>query len=341
MKKANLISIPIKLLLVIALLVGFNWVYTQYFWVDDLKKYDAHVLLDLWSKQDTCDVIYLGESSNFSIHPNDTQRYSISTLIGIESGYRVGSLNKGAYHAGIYIPLIQRIESETVHTVIVTLNLRTLNQATIHAPIETSLQKQARLFKLNPPLLNRVLLTLNAYDDKDVTERDKAMWYEWTYDTLKSQEVEFPAPTIKKWCELPKFVDENGEQDMEKRTLADHYIKAYAFQIDSNENPRMQELDEITRICKEKGYRLIFNFLAENTEYADSLVGEPLVWLMRQNRDILVQYLESRGAEVVDNLEAVPGKHYTDQNWTTEHYDEVGRQIIANRVADVLASGEE
>jgi hypothetical protein len=167
------------------------------------------------------------------------------------------------------------------------------------------------------------------------------MWYEWTYDTLKSQEVEFPAPTIKKWCELPKFVDENGEQDMEKRTLADHYIKAYAFQIDSNKNPRMQELDEITRICKEKGYRLIFNFLAENTEYADSLVGEPLVWLMRQNRDILVQYLESRGAEVVDNLEAVPGKHYTDQNWTTEHYDEVGRQIIANRVADVLASGEE
>lgn len=319
----------------------FNWVYTKYLWESDLKKYDAHVLLELFERQDTADVLYFGESSNFSINPNDTQRLSISALINEQTKLKVAALNKGAYHAGIYLPLLEQMDESKVKTVIVTLNLRTLNQATIHAPIETSLQKQARLFKPNPPLLNRVLLTLNAYDDRTTSERDKEMWEEWTFDTLKSTEVEFPFPTIKSWCEQPKFVDSAGVEDMEKRTLADHYIKAYAFQIDTVSNIRIHQLDEIVELCRQKEVRLIFNLLAENTEYADSLVGENLVWIMKSNRDLLVQRYTSKGVTVVDNLEAVSGRHYTDQHWTTEHYDEVGRQIIADRVAAVLRLSEE
>lgn len=336
--KEHSIYITTRLLVVLVLALIGNWIYATFLWEADLKKYDAHVLLELLERQDTADVLYFGESSNFSIHPADTQRHSISGLIDLKTEYKVAALNKGAYHAGIYLPLIERVGAQKVHTIIVTLNLRTLNQATIHAPIETSLQKQARLFQLNPPLLNRVLLTLNAYDDKSTAERDKAMWKEWTYDTLASEEVTFAFPTIKSWCAQPKFVDENGVEDMEKRTLADHYIKAYAFQIDTINNPRVKQLDAIVDICETKGIELIFNLLAENTEYADSLVGENLVWLMRSNRDLLVNRYTSKGVKVVDNLEAVGGEHYTDQHWTTEHYDQVGRQVIANRVAAALNS---
>lgn len=330
--------IGLRIFVLLILAVWGNWIYSNYLWEEDLKKYDAHVLLELLERQDTADVLYFGESSNFSIHPADTQRYSISKLIDLQTKYKVAALNKGAYHAGIYYPLIQRIDPDKVHTIIVTLNLRTLNQATIHAPIETSLQKQARLFRPNPPLLNRILLTLNAYDDKDLAERDKAMWEEWTYDTLSSSEVDFPYPTIKTWCAQPKFVGQDGVEDMEKRTLADHYIKAYAFQIDTASNPRIRQLDKIVSLCEAKNIKLIFNLLAENTEYADSLVGNNLVWLMRQNRDLLVKRYSSSNVKVVDNLEAVEGKHYTDQHWTTEHYDQVGRQIIADRVAAALNS---
>jgi hypothetical protein len=162
------------------------------------------------------------------------------------------------------------------------------------------------------------------------------MWYEWTFDTLQSNEVKFPAPTIKTWCALPKFVDESGRQNMELRTLADHYIKAYAFQI-KEDNPRIAQFDEIIRICREKGITVVLNLLAENVERAEELLGDPLVYLMRKNRDFLKNRFEGEGVYVVDNLEKVSNKHFTDQNWTTEHYDQVGRQIIADQVADLLS----
>ncbi len=325
-----------RLILLLLFAFVFNQIYTKFFWEDDLLKYDAHVLLELYEREDSCDILYFGESSNFSIHPDDTQRLSISSLIDLQLEDKVLALNKGAYHAGVYAELIKQLSSERIHTIIVTLNLRTLNQATIHGTIETALQKQIRLFKPNPPLLNRILLTLNSYDDATLAERDKAMWKEWTYDTLKSKDVSFEYPTIKSWCEQPKFIDEAGIENMGKRALADHYIKAYAFQIDTNNNPRIKQLDEVVKLCEAKGYKLVFNLLAENTEYADSLVGENLVWLMRQNRDLLVKRYSQMGVEVVDNLELISGINYTDQDWTTEHYNQIGRQQIADNVVKAL-----
>lgn len=338
MKAKNYIGYFLGRLLVLLLFVWLlNFLYTKFLWEDDLRTYDAHLLLELMDKQDSSDVIYFGESSNFSIHPDDTQRLSISQLIDLQLPWKVSAINKGAYHAGIYYPLIQRLDQKQLKAIVVTLNLRTLNQATIHAPLETALQKEARMYANRPPLLNRILLTLNNYDNASLEDRDKAMWRAWTYDTLRSDQYSFPAPTIKSWCELPKFVDSSGKEDMEKRTLADHYIKAYAFQIDPESNPRIEQLDQIVELCKEKGLSLVFNLLAENTEYADSLVGENLVWLMRSNRDLLVNRYGA-DALVVDNLEVVAGKHYTDQHWTTEHYNQIGRQLIADRVAQALAS---
>jgi hypothetical protein len=41
---------------------------------------------------------------------------------------------------------------------------------------------------------------------------------------------------------------------------------------------------------------------------------------------------------VVDNLEAVDDEQFIDQNWTTEHYAEKGRRIIAANVAKALKS---
>jgi hypothetical protein len=188
-------------------------------------------------------------------------------------------------------------------------------------------------------LLKRVFLTLNFFDNRTAMERDKLKWESWTYDTLVSTNpnITFPSPTIRSWCEQPKFLREDGTEDMEKRTLADHYVKAYAFQID-DQNPRIRDLDAIVETCRTKGLNLVFNLLAENVEYADSLVGDNLVWLMRTNRDFLMERYHNQGnVWVADNLEAVGGYHFTDQHWTTEHYDQIGRQAVADGVVKQLS----
>ncbi len=312
-------------------------VYERFLWKRDLEK-EAPMLLDLIEMQDTARIIYFGESSNFSFNPEkDSLTDRISDFISYYyPEIPFGTLNHSAYHAGIYKPVIRSIpESSSIETVIVTLNLRTLDQAAIHSELETALQKMAVMYEPRPPLLNRILMTLNQYDDKSYVERDREMWEQWTYDTLRSDEVDFPYPTIRKWCEATKFPLPDGTEDMAKRELADHYIKAYAFFINEN-NPRISDLDDIVEICNDKGLNLVFHLLSENIEFADSLVGDNLVWLIKRNRDYLTERYSKKGVLVVDNLTTVPGWDFTDQNWTTEHYGEFGRQLVARNVADSL-----
>ena len=76
--------------------------------------------------------------------------------------------------------------------------------------------------------------------------------------------------------------------------------------------------------------------MAENIEYADSLVGKELVFLMKRNRDYLVQRYNKNNCRVIDNLELVTGKEFTDQHWTTEHYSYKGRMIIARNISESL-----
>lgn len=333
------IQTGIRFLIIAGALRLFNAIYTKAFWRSDLDEY-ADVLPVVLDLQDSCDVLYFGESSNFSYHPTrDSLQDRISDFISYHfPELKFGTVNSSAYHGGIYLPLIEQIDTGgAVKIVIVTLNMRTFDQAAIHSELETALQQSKVMYEVRPPLMNRTLMTLGFYDDRSAMDRDRLMWKEWTFDTLKSDNpnISFRPNTIRRWCETVKFPDSNGVENMEKRALADHYIKAYAFQIDAN-NPRVKDFDNMAVVCREKGIHLVLNLLAENTQYADRLVGENLVWLMRQNRDFLVNRYSKMGVLMVDNLEAVAGYHYTDQDWTTEHYDQVGRQIIAGNVAKAL-----
>ena len=326
-----------RLLLVAALVIGFNQLYSAYFWEDDLDIH-APMLPNLLAMQDTCDVLYFGESSNFTTASVDTNKASISEMINAGTDLNVGTINHGAYHAGMYLPLIKQITSERVKTIIVTLNLRTFGQDVIHGGSESHLQKAARFYEPQPPLLNRTLAALSFYDDKSSHERDQLKWHDWTYDTLKSSvdSISFPTNTIRRWCEVVKFPDSNGIEDMTKRPLADHYVKVYGFRIQEG-NPMLLWMDEIHSYCLENGYRLIFNLMAENTQDAEAYIGKNLVWLMGVNRSMLVRRYERFGATVVDNLEAIDAEHFVDRaTFPTEHYDQIGRQIIANNVLKAL-----
>jgi hypothetical protein len=88
----------------------------------------------------------------------------------------------------------------------------------------------------------------------------------------------------------------DGSINYELTTLACHYIKGYGFSIDFTSNPRVKDFDNIVRLAEERNWNLVFNLMAENIQKADSLVGDDLVYLMRNNRDKLIERLsEKRG----------------------------------------------
>lgn len=332
-------KIGIKLLAMIFVLIVLNYVYQYTFLEADLQEH-SDIISNVRNAVKGTKIIYFGESSNSSVNPNDTDKRSISSMI---SEYfpelKFGVIERGAYHAEMYKILMHKIpKNSEVKTLIVTLNLRSFNAGWIYSNLETSLQKSMVLLQDRPAFLNRFLLSFKGYEIKSDEERYKQVYHKWKLDTLHFN-TPFEYKTVTEWDRATawgewKMIDSTWTK--KKIELATHYIKAYAFQIDTLTNPRIVDFDEIVNIAQKRNWNLVFNLLAENVEKANELLGEEILFLMKANRDLLVQRYQDKGVIVVDNLEAVPDLSFTDQDWTTEHYDEKGRHIVAKNVADSL-----
>ena len=328
-----------KLVFLGMLVTGLNFIYKATLWKEDIREH-ADIMETLKSLADSCDVLYFGESSNFSNREDDIDKSRISDFISRSfTGLRIGTIDKGALHARIYLSLLRLIPDDSpVKTVIITLNLRSLSPGWIHSTLETWLMKSDVFLQNRPPLLNRFLVSLNAYDHKTDKERETDLFRDW-------KSVKFNLPfafkytCVKEWDSCIAFGEwklRNGSTNQNDIVMAAQYVKNYAFQIDTLENPRIKDFDEIVKVAEEKNIRIIFNLLAENTINAKELVGDELLWFIRTNRDLLKKRYTRKNVIFVDNLESVPSNQFVDTTFTTEHYGEGGRKVVAANVAEKM-----
>lgn len=334
--KVNIKHTVYKFLSVVFTVYISAFVYKKIYWVPELKD-QGPMLFNLLEFEWHNDALYIGESSNYWIAPEDQDKRTISDIINDSlPGFRLSGMQVPAYHAGMFLPIINMIDTKSrVKHLVVTMNLRSFDKPWILSTQEGALMRTKCFYYKHNPVYNRMCAALGFYQNPSAESQDKKMLEAFEFDTLK---VNFPLEfnTIKRWCEQEKFPLPQGGEDFPKRELADHYIKAYAFQIDTNTNPRIKDFDAIVKVCKQKNIKLYFNILAENIEWADSLVGKELVYFMKANRDLLIARYSKMGVVMVDNLESVPGECFGEKNWTTEHYNQFGRLIVARNVANSL-----
>lgn len=322
------------------LIIGFNPIYQHFFFENDIQTYSPDVKQSLALAKHNSEVVYIGESSNITTRSDDYDKRSIGEFV---SDYyprlKFGHITKVASHAGIFYELLRNIpEKSKVKTVIVTMNLRSFAADWIDSELETPLQKDIVLLKDRPPLLKRFLLGFKGYDVKTEKERQEIFRAKWREDKLVFP-TKFNLNNVaewERWIAVNGIRDSTGNIDWEATELATHYIKSYAFQIDTNTNPRIKDFDNIVKLAKNRKWNLIFNLIAENTEKANQLIGEPLIYLMNQNKELLINRYQQDGVLVTDNLNSVANEDFIDQNWTTEHYSEKGRKAIANKVVQSL-----
>lgn len=336
----NYKNIIYKILLLCVLMVCFNYIYQYAFYENDIQAHSPVINKVRAVVEDGAEVVYIGESSNITYRENDIDKRTISDFIAdYFPTLKVGDITKEASHAGIYYELMRNIpETAAVKTVVVTLNLRSFDANWIYSPLETPLQKSLVLLKDRPPLVNRLMLAFRGYDVKTDAERERQVKHQWKHDKL-TFETPFTYDNVIDWdngMAAQGIKKADGSIDPALTELACHYVKTYAFIIDTLTNPRIKDVDRIVALAKERNWHLVFNLLAENVEMADSLVGKELVYLMKHNRDILMQRYNRDKVQVVDNLTAVRDKEFIDRNWTTEHYAENGRKLIARNVAQCL-----
>ncbi len=329
-------KIAIRICTLLLIITGLNFIYTVTLFEKDLKEKSPE-LTQIKSMEENTDVYYFGESSNTSYKEGDSLLNSISEMTSLFfPDLKFTNVNKYATHAGVYKQWMEQI-NKLPKAIIVTLNLRSFDASWIHSKLETQLRESLVLSYPYPNLINRFFLSLGAFDNQSDQQREQTTINEW-----KTKELQFPFPykykTVSEWdaaLAAGSYLKPDGSWDMDKIILACHYVKGYAFNLDET-NPRIKDFDEITTWCTKNNVNLYLNLMAENINYADSLVGKELVFLMKQNRDYLVKRYTKENCVVVDNLELVAGKEFIDQNWTTEHYNYKGRMKIAKNLATQL-----
>ena len=330
----------IRILMVAAMLFVLNWIYTKWFYKKDVAEHSDILELAWQVSDDSCRIVYLGESSNNTYGVEEPGKKKISEYLAeYFPNVKTGDMTKEASHAQTYYYLLKNIPKKSmVETVVVTMNLRSFDARWIYSNLETPLRKQLVLMEKYPPLMNRLLLALKAYPIKSEEELDSLTRQHWREDPLVFP-YEFEWDNVYKWDSATAWQGRHnyeGEYDPKWTELACHYIKSYGFQI-RDDNPRLKDFDDIVALSRKRGWHLVFNLMAENVDKASEYVGKDLIYLMKQNHDYLLnRYGNLEGVTVVDNLNLVRDVNFIDQDWTTEHYYEEGRRIIAGNVAEAL-----
>lgn len=329
----------IRIGMVLVMLVVLNWVYSKWFFEKDLREHSDIVELSWQVTDDSCRIIYLGESSNNHYGDEEANRRKISDFTAdYFPTVKMGDLTKEASHAQTYYYMLKHIPATSaVETVVVTMNLRSFGPLWIYSKLETPLRKQLVLLEDYPPLVNRFLLAFKAYPIKTEEEWNELVFEHWRNDTFNIPN--FAWHTTADWdygMYSYGWYDQQGQRDWDVTALACHYIKTYAFEI-NDDNPRVKDFDAIVDLCRERGWNLVFNLMGENVDKANELVGKDLMLLFRLNRDYLLKrYGNMEGVTVVNNLNLVRDVNFIDQDWTTEHYYEEGRCIVADHLAQAL-----
>ncbi len=333
-------KIVIRILLLVLIVFALNEVYNATFYQDDLNE-KCEQIAELKRTQSKTDIFYFAESSNFNTRENDSIQSTISDMVNFfYPTLKVTAINKPATHAGIYKHWLKQINTKLKKpkAIIVTLNMRSFDAMWINSVLETQLQESVVLAEPRPNIINRFFLSLQAFDNKTLKQREQTMLDDWEKTKLVFP-FEFKYTTVREWDYGTNYdhfyKNADGTKDEAKTIMACHYIKAYAVNI-NEKNQRIKDFDEIAEWCNKNRINLYLNLMAENIQYADSLVGKELVFLMKQNRDYLIKRYQKNNCVVIDNLEKVAGIEFTDQTWTTEHYGYKGRMIIAKNVAQTL-----
>jgi len=337
--KHTLRKIGLKLLLLIAVLAALDVLYYHTFYPKDMKEQCSLMDLSQRAVLEPNDIIYLGESSNHSFCKTDTdQRYICVMLDDLLPEHKVSNLAKDACHAGIYYDVMRNIPQEnTIKIAVVTVNMRSFSSEWIHSDLETALQKEQVMMKHAPALYKRMLLAFKAYTHWTEEEREKKV-----LNGLEKQKFDlangFPYHNASEWdCAIGKsgMLFNGSYPSIDTIALACHYIKDFAYQLD-DKNPRIKDFDKIVKLCQKRGWKLVFNILADNMDQIEALVGPELPWLMRQNNQYIIDRYQAQGVTVVNNYNAVRDEEFFERDFPTEHYRQAGRWAIANALSSAI-----
>lgn len=324
------------LILGLAILILSNLIYSSTGLLQDDEKNCTATLHHTMDSLALCDdALYFSESSNFTYAETDSFKKSISELLQEQIPHlKIGAVQQGAIHAGVYKTLIKRLPVfSRKKTIFIAINLRSFGINWIQSLLETNIDRANIFYTSYPPILKKFLVNFKAYDHQEDFQRKQNIKWHYKHDLFEIKSGRYT--NVRSWDSYVfanGIVTSGGQINRDTTELACHFIKNYAFKLDE-ENIRIKDLLEIVKLCKSKKISLVFHILPENFELAKSLIGPDLTGLMQENISF-IHALFSQDVLLIDNSQLLGQNHFIDKNWPTEHYDDQGRIEIAKKIAN-------
>ena len=319
---------------------GMNALYSRLFFEKDL-----HQLGGVWEqpepiRSDT-EILFLGDQSNLPGNEGELDRRPISAMVDdLLPSVPMDDLTSQQAHAGIFSVLLSRIPvPNKVKRIVIPVNLESFSAESKKDPLETDFARYKTLRGPFPPLFSRFITVLRSGKSR-VTDKGPAFWKKvWKREKLTG----LPYSDVREWDRammLEGVRKPDGSYDATRTAKACHYIKSFAYTLDTSSDIRLGQFNQLLHECRERNWEPVVLFLPVNLEEGKELAGQDLAGLMLRNRDILIHWFTQRGVAVLDYSAILPTGQFVDANQPEERYDEMGRKSMAWNLAGYLAPGE-
>jgi hypothetical protein len=349
-----------RLLILSVFVFILNLVYTETLYPLDVQKY-SRVRNRIDSAFRKGDIIYLGESSNSSFNPwTDTLNQKISDYLDLYLPDRqVESVTHEGYHPGLFKEMLNLLPDDCENKVVVLgVNMRTCGPSAIYSSNEASNQREALFYSRRPALLTRTFMGLHYYDNRDAKERERLKFKYWRTKPIALKQVfndnldDFPHQTTLEWIDSLATIYGLPKEIEKIKGMAGAYVKEFAFVLE-DDNIRIQDLQEIVEICRQKKVRLVYHLLPPNQYHARLLFkhlekgnGTNLSAFLDYNHYFLIEKFKEWNVNYIDNFNLAEanelnaqnkGSFFTDQWYPTEHYNGVIKRKIAANIAAFIS----
>lgn len=326
-------KIGVRLLVLANLFLAFNFIYEGSLWKLDRAEL-VPFLDDFEQGIEQADVLYFGDCSNAFFRPEDSSFTPISTFLDEQlPNQQVAAVSHDGFHAQVWQTLMGRLkprDSVRIHTLVVTMNMRSFAPHIRLHKTENTLQRNLTLATNHPPLFNRIEVAFRAYpnlEPRDIAFRTHDAWnMQYTEEVSPQLGVETPAQLLNQLLTRAHTADDSAKIEA--------YVKNYGFEVQNN-TALWNAFEQVAEVCRERDIRLVAVLLPENIQEASNVCGADFELFMKQQHLYMLMKSKQLGLQVVDLFDACQPEAFVEK-LPNSHYTSAAREQIATAVAQAL-----
>lgn len=308
-----------KALLLAALLVALQITFATITGYKDapgtVLEFDRHMT-------DQRDIIYFGDSTLYRGDPSDTDRSTTPEMLqAMLPETAIGGVYHDAYHLQLIRHFCEHLarQSHRPKFIVFPLNMRSFSPERARRP-EYQFVRESLFLQNDNKLFwafYRPLATFKLFDLSPISQQD--------YLQTPVYDDNMPLGTFEEIYAqgYPAFIN-------------DHVRACYFYRL-TNDHPYIDDLIEITSLCKREGIQPLFYTTPLDYHRGDELLEGKFSTRVAENIQVIKNALASNDVDLLDLAFAFPPEYFAEEEYPEAYLNQEGKQALASRLAQFIA----